>query len=676
VKIREDSWEKSASSFAFSSEPDLIDSLLQTVGQQEKHCTLGTHYSSLKEAPPLFARVIFPTSLEGGQKTETIPLMADQWQKISLFVPKPELLCEQSIRISPLNSHGTVIISSCMFVKSGTGEIIWQTKTCEDYDKFNIQGPAVRVPAFDNLVLIITGRTSSLALSKHNIIIQFPIFFEFWIKASSEQTIIQRAGKNNIEVLLPVFGKELSELSEIKTLVNQSVFLELLNKLLLGAVSVCSYYKETNVLSVKGWYLPVSNYDGIELYDRMNKFIGQAQYRQTRRDVYEKYKAFNEFQSGWVFEKRLEDAFDFAYLYILVKKDGEVIKKVKVEPRIEYGKKFVALNDYDGNKANVDLFENELSDINVKFNNETIFSINVQKNSNRNILKLIHENVLDELVQRITLEIKYDHMNAVTYTPVQEKKPIVDNELIREISSYSDDEDIAFHLSYMTGNWPRIYSDSVIIRNLISRSGSILDIGSVPPLLTGLLAKAGYAKITAIDPNAHLFQRYFDRIEAQHYKLNIFDINQGSLNEVFDLVTFCEVIEHLSGDFLKCIGTICDYVKPDGYLYITTPNLRSIAGFLGLAAFHSGLASKYKDTVRQQYERLYQTGYLGHVREYTEREIINLIEPFGFQHVTSYFQTDYRFRSDVFSKVERLLSSIFPEYRLFGKYVFKKSEKA
>ena len=224
----------------------------------------------------------------------------------------------------------------------------------------------------------------------------------------------------------------------------------------------------------------------------------------------------------------------------------------------------------------------------------------------------------------------------------------------------------------MLGNYSRIFYDAEIICKYIHKEKKILDIGSLPPLLPAMLRKKGFSNITVIDPNAALFRRYFDKIGARFINDSILENDVCAINETFDFVSICEVFEHLSGNMLKTINNICSFVQNDGHLYITTPNLKSISGLFGLGVFESGLASKFTDTVKMQYDRFQESSYFGHVREYTEKEIKDLFYEFGFEHIKSFYQSDYRKRENYWSKVIYLLENLFPEYRLFAKYLFKK----
>ena len=133
------------------------------------------------------------------------------------------------------------------------------------------------------------------------------------------------------------------------------------------------------------------------------------------------------------------------------------------------------------------------------------------------------------------------------------------------------------------------------------------------------------------------------------------------------------MLEHIPGDILQTLTQISDCVAPGGYLYITTPNLRSISGAVGLFINGSGLASKRKEPIRNQFARAQGGyGYFGHIREYTEKEVRNLVEGIGFEHIASKFQVHPRAET-LGARTIQVLEYAIPPLRLFGKYLFRKS---
>lgn len=214
--------------------------------------------------------------------------------------------------------------------------------------------------------------------------------------------------------------------------------------------------------------------------------------------------------------------------------------------------------------------------------------------------------------------------------------------------------------------------DLNFIRRHVPTSASILDIGAVPPLLSALLLKEGYTKITVADPTASTFHSFFNRHSIQHVDLDVLNTNDVSNLGTFDLVCFNEVIEHLSGNLIEVLQKVADRVAPGGHLMVTTPNLRSLSGIYAILGCNSGLASKPFETVRMQYERSSaKYGYFGHLREFTPNEVRDLVSSFGLNHYKSAFQANY-LRPSIPHKAIYLLEVLFPKLRLFGKHLFQR----
>jgi len=236
--------------------------------------------------------------------------------------------------------------------------------------------------------------------------------------------------------------------------------------------------------------------------------------------------------------------------------------------------------------------------------------------------------------------------------------------------------DRQWYKSYMIGNSPRILSDFLFIRKHIDKKAEILDIGSIPPLMSAILKENGYMNITVVDPYPENFEFFFNNTSVNFIKQNIMETSINGYSEKFDLIIFSEVIEHLTGDVLTAIKNVIRHLKPNGHILVTTPNVRSIWGLFALIFKSSALASKPFSTVREQYER---KGYYGHVREYTNKEIQQLFESFDLKLVDSKYQISYSAPNRIHYKIIfyliNIIEFIFPKWRLFGKYLFVKPAK-
>ncbi|MBL0702141.1 MAG: class I SAM-dependent methyltransferase, partial [Desulfosarcina sp.] len=185
-------------------EPDLIDSLLEVIGKYEKQS--AKRYAQIEKIasrpePSLFAQVVFPSTRKGGEITETIPLIADKWQKISLSVPESTLLCDKPVILKPLNTNGTVIISVLKLVNLASGEVLWMAQTPQDFEAFKLSGTVLRMSDLDNFILLITGDEPCLALLSITNLPNCSVGFEGWMRVSRNQSIIMDYWKKEIREL-------------------------------------------------------------------------------------------------------------------------------------------------------------------------------------------------------------------------------------------------------------------------------------------------------------------------------------------------------------------------------------------------------------------------------------------------------------------------------------------
>lgn len=219
-------------------------------------------------------------------------------------------------------------------------------------------------------------------------------------------------------------------------------------------------------------------------------------------------------------------------------------------------------------------------------------------------------------------------------------------------------------------NW-RVQGDYAVLRKHFPVPCRVFDFGAVPPLLAALLSSKGWTDITVADPKADSFQ-----VACEEWSIKILarDLLKNTLvkpTNKYDLVCCCEVLEHLTGNILIALKQLSDLVDTGKFLYVTTPNLRSISGLRALL-HGSGLASKYKQTVRDQYARAEgEEAFFGHIREYTDEEIINLIIGCGYTHVASYYQVHPR-TTTIEDRIVQHLERCIVSWRLFGKHLFQK----
>ena len=150
----------------------------------------------------------------------------------------------------------------------------------------------------------------------------------------------------------------------------------------------------------------------------------------------------------------------------------------------------------------------------------------------------------------------------------------------------------------------------------------IADVGAQPFILSAMLKVLGY-EVTAIDiepkPYIDIAKRFNIKVIKSDLERNHIDVP----NEYFDCVVLSEVLEHLNPYYVKfTLSEINRILRKEGILILTTPNIASLFRRLKL------LLGK-------------QPVYRYHVKEYTKKEIEELLQQCGFEILISRYSEVY-----------------------------------
>jgi SAM-dependent methyltransferase len=159
--------------------------------------------------------------------------------------------------------------------------------------------------------------------------------------------------------------------------------------------------------------------------------------------------------------------------------------------------------------------------------------------------------------------------------------------------------------------------------------GRVLELGANPYFLTRLLRERGLDVTCANwfgEGNPVGSQGFQDVIEsgAEHtYKFDHFNLECESFpydNDSFEMVLFCEILEHLPADPINALAEIHRVLRPGGQLILTTPNAARTENLIRLVAGEN------------VYETLSGYGAYGrHNREYTVEELRQLLVACGYE---------------------------------------------
>lgn len=203
--------------------------------------------------------------------------------------------------------------------------------------------------------------------------------------------------------------------------------------------------------------------------------------------------------------------------------------------------------------------------------------------------------------------------------------------------------------------------------------GNLLEIGSNPYYMSLIIKK--YTQYNLYGTNYFIGESSdADRIqevihinnkEKLAFKFKHFNIENYHFPypaNFFDVVLFCEVIEHLASDPLKALLEIKRILKPNGYLVLTTPNVCRIENIIKLIV---------GGNIYDPYSR---HGIYGrHNREYTRNELFLLLKHAGFEFedgFTSNVHRDKEFDTKYLKQIMKLIKTMKNREYDLGHYIF------
>ncbi|WP_421877821.1 class I SAM-dependent methyltransferase [Marinoscillum sp.] len=232
-------------------------------------------------------------------------------------------------------------------------------------------------------------------------------------------------------------------------------------------------------------------------------------------------------------------------------------------------------------------------------------------------------------------------------------KQTLDQSISKLIEVNNDD----WFATYIVHHKTRFLKDLELITRLIpDRSSMIGDYGAAPFATSMALHDLGYP----IDSYDIAPERFDDFIELG---LNIQQINLDDWNKEveskYDFIILTEVFEHLRGDLVKSLSNLKKSLKPNGLLYLTTPNFRSVMGIYKF--IFKGISYSSSNDLYHEWNKIHQIGHMGHVREYTVPELSIFFEKLGFEIVmrkTSPVQLGKGLKNQIFFLLEYLTNPL------------------
>ena len=217
-----------------------------------------------------------------------------------------------------------------------------------------------------------------------------------------------------------------------------------------------------------------------------------------------------------------------------------------------------------------------------------------------------------------------------------------------------------WHQTYASYHATRLAFDLDITKEFAAKRGDVLEVGSIPLLFTAAMSQCGY-NVTGCDIAPQRYSSAIHRLGLKVVKCNVETDPLPFDGNTFDAVVFNEIFEHLRINLIFTLGEVLRVMKPGAILMLSSPNLRSLDGIINFL-FKNESYSCCRDPYTE-YQKLQDLGHMGHVREYTTKEVTNFLEKVGFT------VTNIVYRGLLNSRVKRGVARVFPSLRPFASYI-------
>jgi len=227
-----------------------------------------------------------------------------------------------------------------------------------------------------------------------------------------------------------------------------------------------------------------------------------------------------------------------------------------------------------------------------------------------------------------------------------------------------EDEDLSeWHNSYIKYHKLRVALDLDIAKEEVTQNANVLEFGSIPLLFTAALSQSNY-NVTGCDIAPERYAETLDKIEINVVKCNIETEKLPFDDNSFDAIVFNELFEHLRINPIFTLTEVLRIMKPGATMMLSSPNLRSIAGITNF--IFRNRAYSCSGNTYAEYQKLEKLGHMGHVREYTTKEVTEFLENVGFT------VTKIIYRGRFKTRLRQMIIKIFPSLSPFVSYIATK----
>lgn len=218
----------------------------------------------------------------------------------------------------------------------------------------------------------------------------------------------------------------------------------------------------------------------------------------------------------------------------------------------------------------------------------------------------------------------------LAHRPLPLPTDVSEEQLRRRFATWSIDGEPEGHMdAYVDDSFGRFVHTYGLVADL---SGSCLELGANPYFTTHLIQRysnlevshANYFGTDAASVVQQLSYRDDDgTVITEQLESKLFNIEDDEFpypDASFDVVMYCEILEHLLMDPVHVLAKIRRVLRPDGVLIVTTPNVARLNNMLRIAGGHN------------IYDPYSGYGPYGrHNREYTMTDLHALLAFMGFE---------------------------------------------
>jgi SAM-dependent methyltransferase len=221
---------------------------------------------------------------------------------------------------------------------------------------------------------------------------------------------------------------------------------------------------------------------------------------------------------------------------------------------------------------------------------------------------------------------------------------------------------------YLFDHSRRFASDIDYVTRFVPAGARILEVGARHYFLTRALLARSY-EMTVLDAYPASDAERTLMPGAEYLQCDL-DTDTISANDgAFDAVICNEVFEHLRIDLIHSLSELLRVLKPGGRLLLSTPNLRSVTGLYNLL-----IRGEAYSCIGDVYENFRYVrngpGNMGHIREYTSKEVTTFLSKIGFEVEGLIFRSRGCYTRS--QRLYHLLTAVCPTLRPFFSVVARK----